>query len=242
MSRRDFKNSNEKTTGKKSLSGEDVEIWKQVTSSVEQLSPKKSKLARQLKHDNRTKTAIPLSGTKMPTMEELLGEKVFNQPVQMPAKQLNPMMARKSTQNPSSKNSKSFAPLPSYSPQLNMPKKKVPFDDIGERQLDRKTKRALSKGKYEISATLDLHGLTQDQAHKRLIEFVSSNMRQNNRYVLVITGKGLSKAGGGILKKIVPKWLLSTPLSSMVNKFEIASPYHGGSGALYLQLSKPFSD
>ena len=105
--------------------------------------------------------------------------------------------------------------------------------------IDRKTRRKLSKGAVPLGARLDLHGMTQDRAHAALIGFLRRRQAEGHRHVLVITGKGLAKQGQGVLRKMVPRWFASPPLSSIVNGYEWAAASHGGDGALYVRLRRP---
>jgi DNA-nicking Smr family endonuclease len=104
--------------------------------------------------------------------------------------------------------------------------------------IDRKTKRKLSKGRLGVDARIDLHGMTQDEAHNALIGFVGMSHARGHRMVLVITGKGLSKKGQGILRRAVPRWLATPPLAQWVNGHDVSAPQHGGDGALYVRLRR----
>ena len=50
--------------------------------------------------------------------------------------------------------------------------------------------RRVARGKEAIDARIDLHGLTQAQAHSALLRFLRSAHARDARLVLVITGKG----------------------------------------------------
>jgi len=113
--------------------------------------------------------------------------------------------------------------------------------------LDRSSAVKLAKGKFTIQGKLDLHGMTQRQAHAALIEFIQTAFNDGKRNLLVITGKGRSKIedevagcgkGNGILKRIVPKWLDEPPLRGLVLAFTTSKREHGGAGALYVLLRK----
>jgi DNA-nicking Smr family endonuclease len=56
--------------------------------------------------------------------------------------------------------------------------------------LDRQTSRQLDKGRLEVEARLDLHGLRQRDAHAQLRRFLKTAQAQGLKHVLVITGKG----------------------------------------------------
>ena len=106
-------------------------------------------------------------------------------------------------------------------------------------ELDRKTKRRLSKGQVAIKRVLDLHGHTQKSARKALISFLAQAFNDRFREVLVITGKGESQFGKqGVLRQSVPIWLNEAPLRGLIQSFSYAAQLHGGEGALYLILRK----
>jgi len=103
--------------------------------------------------------------------------------------------------------------------------------------VDRATAERLRRGRRAIEARLDLHGMTQPEAHRALQGFVSGSRAAGRRCVLVITGHG--RMSGGILKSAVPRWLHEPDLRRDVLAIAPARPQHGGDGALYLLLRKP---
>jgi len=104
--------------------------------------------------------------------------------------------------------------------------------------LDRPTLDKLSKGKLPIEGRVDLHGMTQSEAHALLLSFLQRAHAGGVRYVLVITGKGFSSGGDGVLKRQVPAWLSTPPFRALVSSHDISARHHGGEGALYLRLRK----
>jgi DNA-nicking Smr family endonuclease len=102
--------------------------------------------------------------------------------------------------------------------------------------LDRRTWLRLKRGQVALEQTLDLHGQTQDQAHRRLRAFVADAQARGSRCVLVVTGKGLES--GGTLRHMVPRWLNEEPNRARVLAYSPAQPRHGGSGALYILLRR----
>jgi len=114
------------------------------------------------------------------------------------------------------------------------PTTRAPNRAIGD--LDRKDRRRLARGSEPIDARIDLHGMTQDEAHSALVRFVMTSQGSGRRTVLVITGKGRGGEGAGILRRAVPHWLGGRDLSRLVVSFGPASPSHGGDGALYVRL------
>jgi DNA-nicking Smr family endonuclease len=104
--------------------------------------------------------------------------------------------------------------------------------------LDRATAERLSKGRLPVEATLDLHGMTQAEAHRALARFVERSVAARRRCVLVVTGRGLFKAEGGVLREAAPRWLNEAPLRAHVLGFDYAQSRHGGAGALYVLLKR----
>lgn len=102
--------------------------------------------------------------------------------------------------------------------------------------LDRSTRRRLAQGQQPIEARLDLHGMTAAQAERKLAGFINSAEAQGCRCVLVITGKGAN--GNGVLRRLVPLWLKTPPLSSRVLAISAAQQTDGGAGALYVMLRR----
>jgi DNA-nicking Smr family endonuclease len=109
--------------------------------------------------------------------------------------------------------------------------------------LGRRMKQKLGRGTEPIDARIDLHGMTQADAHAALAHFLRRAQRDGARVVLVITGKG-ARAGAepyaerGVLKRQVPHWLESAELRSFVVGFESAGIGHGGAGALYVRVRR----
>lgn len=104
--------------------------------------------------------------------------------------------------------------------------------------LDEPTLEKLSKGRLPIEGRVDLHGMTQAQAYSLLLSFLQRAHAGGIRYVLVITGKGSSSGGDGILRRSVPAWLSTPAFRHLVSSHDHASRQHGGSGALYVRLRR----
>jgi DNA-nicking Smr family endonuclease len=100
--------------------------------------------------------------------------------------------------------------------------------------LDRRMRSRVARGRVEIDARLDLHGLTLDRAGPRLASFLVSAQARGAGLVLVITGKG----GTGALRREAPFWLSSPELRPLVIGFEEAAQNHGGAGALYVRIRR----
>lgn len=104
--------------------------------------------------------------------------------------------------------------------------------------MDRKKFGRLKRGKLVPEARLDLHGLTQAEAHSDLTGFILLSHQIGRRLVLVITGKGRSEGQAGILRQQVPHWLSLPPLRPLVLQIAEAHVSHGGGGAIYVYLRK----
>jgi DNA-nicking Smr family endonuclease len=111
--------------------------------------------------------------------------------------------------------------------------------------IERRLRRKLARGRGEIDDAIDLHGLTQAEAHQALRGFLRHSQARGLRLVIVVTGKGglLGDPGGwpherGVLRRLAPHWLREPDLRSVVLGFEEAGRAHGGSGALYVRLRR----
>ena len=108
--------------------------------------------------------------------------------------------------------------------------------------LGRRFRQRVARGSEAIEARIDLHGLTQAQAHDALRRFLRASHGRGVRTVLVITGKGVGGIGDGergVLKRQVPMWLRLPEFRTFIVGFEDAGIRHGGEGALYVRLRRP---
>jgi DNA-nicking Smr family endonuclease len=112
--------------------------------------------------------------------------------------------------------------------------------------LERRLKRDLARGRAVVDSVLDLHGMTQAEAHHALRGFLFQAQIQGFRLVIVITGKGARTPRldeewfheTGVLRRLAPHWLREPDLRATVLGFEEAGPGHGGAGALYVRLRR----
>lgn len=114
-------------------------------------------------------------------------------------------------------------------------------------QMDKRAYDKLKRGKLKPEATIDLHGMTMDQAKPALTAFLLSSFAVDRRLVLVITGKGKGNERNdfgaiperpGILRRNVPHWLQCPPLRQVVLQVTEAHGKHGGAGAYYVYLRR----
>ena len=104
--------------------------------------------------------------------------------------------------------------------------------------LDARTMERLRRGRMRPEARLDMHGMTQDEAHQALVSFIAASRNAGRRCVILITGRGRAKLGGGVLREQTPRWLNLQPTRGNILGFAEAQPKDGGAGALYVLLRK----
>jgi DNA-nicking Smr family endonuclease len=129
-------------------------------------------------------------------------------------------------------------PRPIHAVQAPKPSKPAapPLAPLGRRE-----RAKLSRGRNEIEARIDLHGMTQVRAHHALFGFLQRAHRDGMTFVLVITGKGKvsgAESDRGVLRRQVPQWLSLPEFRSLVVGFEEAHIGHGGEGALYVRVRR----
>lgn len=123
-------------------------------------------------------------------------------------------------------------------------------------KVDRKTRRKLATGRQEFDRSVDLHGMTQDQAFSVLKRVIEGSVLRGDKTLLVVTGKGGARFSqtdsmpaayrtrdqfdqlGGVLRRVVPLWLAEAELGPFVHTYAPAAPEHGGDGALYVLLRR----
>ena len=161
------------------------------------------------------------------------------------AKQVKPLRKKPRAPKPHAAEPKQSAPAPSkvaLRPIVSVPAPKPhkpampPLVTLGRRERSK-----LSRGKSEIDARIDLHGMTQVRAHHALLGFLQRAHSDGLTFVLVITGKGTVSgpdAERGVLRRQVPQWLSLPEFRSLVVGFEQAHIGHGGEGALYVRIRR----
>ncbi|MGC9455981.1 MAG: Smr/MutS family protein [Halothiobacillaceae bacterium] len=99
------------------------------------------------------------------------------------------------------------------------------------------TLRKLRRGHFAIGASLDLHGMTVDEARSEIAAFLADQRRRDHRCVRIVHGKGNRSAHRGpVLKRMVNRWL---PQRDDVLAFCSAPAHDGGTGAIYVLLKRP---
>ena len=83
-------------------------------------------------------------------------------------------------------------------------------------------------------ASLDLHGMSAEEAESAIARFIESSSRNGLEKVLVIHGKGLHSEGGrGVLKQAARR---AVEAHRLAGRFGEAARAEGGSGALWVMI------
>ncbi len=90
--------------------------------------------------------------------------------------------------------------------------------------------------KLPIEDELDLHGLREDEARRRLIAFLDVSVSRGLGKVLIIHGKGLHSKHAPVLRSLVHKTLESYSHAGMRGP---ADTKNGGAGAVWVVLRQP---
>lgn len=102
--------------------------------------------------------------------------------------------------------------------------------------IQHKVFKKLRNGNFSVEAQIDLHGMTAPMAKSALAAFLGECRNKNRKCVRVIHGKGLgSREGKPVLKNKVNHWLRQW---RDVQAFCSARPIDGGTGAIYVLLSR----
>ena len=104
------------------------------------------------------------------------------------------------------------------------------------------------ENKFHITKSLDLHGLTLDEANIKVENFITDCFDRKVSKVIIVTGKGLHSQNDkdpyisekfGILKNSVPDFIKNNPsLMAKIKSITSAEISDGGSGAFYIFLKK----
>ena len=119
---------------------------------------------------------------------------------------------------------------------------------------DRSNDRRLRRGRFEVEARLDLHGLTRTKARRALLGFLKRAQGNGLRQVLVITGKGAGARAQdrrrfepwnpdapnlpGVIRRSFTQWMAEPEFSALVAGYAEAHRRHGGSGAFYVMVRR----
>ena len=115
-------------------------------------------------------------------------------------------------------------------------------EKLPNKDLEKKNNR------FHITKSLDLHGLTLDEANTKVENFITDCFDRKVSKVIIVTGKGLHSQNDkdpyisekfGILKNSVPDFIKNNPsLMAKIKSITSAEISDGGSGAFYVFLKK----
>lgn len=107
--------------------------------------------------------------------------------------------------------------------------------------LDGGWERRLRTGAVEPDRTLDLHGLSVDQAWHAIDRLLDRAWTAGDRLVLLVTGRerpGGELRGRGQIRARLTDWLAASRHAPHIAAIRSAHRRHGGAGALYLILRR----
>jgi DNA-nicking Smr family endonuclease len=104
--------------------------------------------------------------------------------------------------------------------------------------------KKVRRGKLDIDARIDLHGLRQIAAQTALAGIIARTRSEHGRCILVVTGKGQAIDPGedyinpqpGVIRRRLPEWLNGIGIREHVSGYAPAHPRDGGHGAFYVLL------
>ncbi|MCH8491193.1 MAG: Smr/MutS family protein [Oceanicaulis sp.] len=127
-----------------------------------------------------------------------------------------------------------------------------PPETMVRRPADRSADRRLRRGRVEVEARLDLHGLTASAARGALLRVLMRARARGFGAVLVITGKGAGARAQddsrfepwsmdarplpGVLRRAFTGWMAEPDFAPLCAGYSPAHARHGGSGAFYVIL------
>ena len=113
---------------------------------------------------------------------------------------------------------------------------------------DKDSQLGKKKTEKRISKTIDIHGLSLENANKVIEEFIKECFEKGINKIVIITGKGLRSQNNdnpyvskdlSILKNSVPEYIKSkVNLMRMIKEIKEADIKDGGQGAFYILLKK----
>lgn len=111
--------------------------------------------------------------------------------------------------------------------------------------LDSTWERRIATGAILPGMSVDLHGDTLNEAHRRLNETLARAVTTGARVLLVVTGNPRPVARGqagekarGAIRAEIGDWLALSGHADAIASVRTAHPRHGGKGALYVILRR----
>lgn len=85
--------------------------------------------------------------------------------------------------------------------------------------------------------TIDLHGMTQQQAHQTALQAVEKSIQRHARELRIITGKGTALRPG-VLREMLPRWLDASAFAAQIASITIAPREKGGQGVYIVRFKR----
>ncbi len=111
--------------------------------------------------------------------------------------------------------------------------------------LDSTWERRIATGAIMPEMSVDLHGHTLNEAHRRLNQSLARAVATGARVLLVVTGNPRPVAHGpagekarGAIRAEIGDWLALSGHADAIASVRTAHPRHGGKGALYVILRR----
>lgn len=98
--------------------------------------------------------------------------------------------------------------------------------------------RQLKRHDIPIEASIDLHGMTLERAHKALMSFIKKSITNELHCLEIVTGKGDPLKGTGKIRREVPLWLQEITIKSHILHVEESHITRGGSYLVLLRKAK----
>ena len=106
--------------------------------------------------------------------------------------------------------------------------------------VSREMTKRLQKGEIPPNKSIDLHGMTRQEAHQQVRRTLLAVRRDGHRCLKVVTGRGQNAPDGhGVLKEALPTWLTTAPLNAHVLAIVTAPGRLGGHGAYLILIRRP---
>tara|TARA_B100000405_G_scaffold277007_1_gene219119 strand:- start:111 stop:842 length:732 start_codon:yes stop_codon:yes gene_type:complete len=100
--------------------------------------------------------------------------------------------------------------------------------------------KKLQKGEIPPNKSIDLHGMTRQEAHQFVRRTLLAIRRDGHRCLHIVTGRGQGTFDGhGVLKEALPTWLTTAPLNAHVLAIATAPGRLGGQGAYLVLIRRP---
>jgi DNA-nicking Smr family endonuclease len=101
--------------------------------------------------------------------------------------------------------------------------------------VDTATWQRFHRGQVGSVRKLDLHGMTAQHAFQALRSFLRAAHADRVRCVEVVTGRGSTDGGGGVLRRELPLWLNLPEIRPLV----LAAAHPHASNAMHSRLTNP---